>query len=138
GWRVAMTTLNHERGGVATLHLQLRRRIRELVAEAKRVPRGGASAADDPGLRRELARLYLAGEYLKLLSDRALSGVVHRRAGPEAALTKLVWSETEQQVAEVAGQVLGAAALGGTWGRFRLHARSYSIAGGTTQVNKNV
>jgi alkylation response protein AidB-like acyl-CoA dehydrogenase len=133
GWRVAMTTLNNERGGVATLHLQVRRRIRQLVADAKR-----SGAADDAGARRDLARLYLAGEYLKLLSDRALSGVVHGRAGPEGALTKLVWSQTEQELAEVAARLLGADALGGTWARARLHSRSYSIAGGTTQVNKNI
>ena len=138
GWRVAMTTLNHERGGVATLHLQLRRRIRQLVAEARRSPRGAGSATDDAELRRELMRLYVEGEYLKLLSDRALSGMLHGRAGPEAALTKLVWSQTEQQLAEVAARALGAAALTGPWGRARLHARSYTIAGGTTQVNKNI
>jgi alkylation response protein AidB-like acyl-CoA dehydrogenase len=34
--------------------------------------------------------------------------------------------------------VLGADALSGPWARTRLHARSYTIAGGTTQVNKNV
>lgn len=138
GWRVAMTTLNNERGGVATLHLQVRRRIRQLVADARRSPRGAGSAIDDTERRRELARLYVEGEYLKLLSDRALSGMLHGRVGPEAALTKLVWSQTEQQLAEVAARTLGASALAGPWGRARLHSRSYSIAGGTTQVNKNI
>jgi alkylation response protein AidB-like acyl-CoA dehydrogenase len=133
GWRVAMTTLNNERGGVATLHLQVRRRIRQLIADAR-----AEGAALDTSARRDLARLYLAGEYLKLLSDRALSGVVHGRAGPEGSLTKLVWSETEQQLAEVAARLLGPAALAGPWARTRLHARSYTIAGGTTQVNKNI
>jgi alkylation response protein AidB-like acyl-CoA dehydrogenase len=138
GWSVAMTTLNNERGGVAALHLQVRRKIRQLIDEARRTPCGDGSAAADPGLRRELARLYVEGEHLKLLSDRALSGMIHGRAGPEGALTKLVWSQTEQQLAEVAARVLGPDALAGTWGRARLHSRSYSIAGGTTQVNKNI
>jgi hypothetical protein len=139
GWKVAMTTLNHERGGVATLHLQVRRKIARLIETARQTPIGdGRRATDDPVLRRRLARIYLEGEYLKLLSDRALSAVVHRRSGPEGALTKLVWSATEQHIAEVAAEVLGPEALAGRWGRDRLHARSYSIAGGTTQVNKNV
>jgi alkylation response protein AidB-like acyl-CoA dehydrogenase len=51
---------------------------------------------------------------------------------------KLVWSQTEQRVAETAAEVLGSAALAGPWARARLAARSYSIAGGTTQVNKNI
>jgi len=138
GWRVAMTTLNNERGGVATLHLQVRRRIRQLIADARGTRRGDGRAADDASARRDLARLYLAGEFLKLLSDRALSGVVHGRAGPEGSLTKLVWSETEQEIAEVAARVLGPDGLDGPWARARLHSRSYSIAGGTTQVNKNI
>jgi alkylation response protein AidB-like acyl-CoA dehydrogenase len=138
GWKVAMTTLNNERGGVATLHLQVRRKVAGLIETARQTPLGSGRASDDPVLRRRLARLYLEAEYLKLLSDRALSAVVHGRAGPEGALTKLVWSETEQHIAEVAAEVLGPAALQGRWGRERVYARSYSIAGGTTQVNKNV
>jgi alkylation response protein AidB-like acyl-CoA dehydrogenase len=140
GWRVAMTTLTHERGGVAGLHLGLRSRIGELLDEAKRTPVGGRrTAAQDPVLRQRLARVYLEGELLKLLSDRAISGALHgREAGPESSLAKLVWSEAEQHVAEVAGDVLGAEAAAGRWGRERVAMRSYTIAGGTTQVNKNV
>jgi len=138
GWRVAMTTLNNERGGVATLHLAVRRKIRELLATACSARRGDRLASDDPVLRRRLARLYLEGEMLKLLSDRALSGIVNQRLGPEGALTKLVWSQTEQHLQEVAAAVYGPAALWGEHAKARLSARSYSIAGGTTQVNKNV
>jgi alkylation response protein AidB-like acyl-CoA dehydrogenase len=143
GWRVAMTTLTHERGGVASLHLGVRKKIRDLLDLARATPRegsdGGATAADDPVLRQSLARLYLEGEYLKLLSDRAVSGLLHgREAGPETSLAKLVWSECESHIAEVAGQVLGPAANTGAWGRDRVYVRALSIAGGTTQVNKNI
>jgi alkylation response protein AidB-like acyl-CoA dehydrogenase len=133
GWRVAMTTLTAERSGVATLHLGVRGRIRALVADAR-----AAGALADPRRRERLARLWVAGELLRLLSERALSGIVHGRQGPEGSLVKLVWSQTEQHVAEVAAEVLGTAALTGPWARARLAARSYSIAGGTTQVNKNI
>jgi alkylation response protein AidB-like acyl-CoA dehydrogenase len=141
GWRVAMTTLTHERGGVASLHLGVRKKIADLLELARTTQRGstGATAADDPVVRQSLARLYLEGEYLKLLSDRAVSGLLHsREAGPETSLAKLVWSECESHIAEVAGQVLGPAANSGQWGRDRVYARALSIAGGTTQVNKNI
>jgi len=139
GWRVAMTTLTHERGGVASLHLGVRKKIAVLFVLARSTRRGGRPAADDPVLRQGLARLYLEGEYLKLLSDRAVSGLLHgRAAGPETSLAKLVWSECETHVAEMAGQLLGPAANTGTWGRDRVYARALSIAGGTTQVNKNI
>ncbi len=140
GWRVAMTTLAYERGTVANLHLSLRSKIRRLLDEAKATPMGnGRSAAEDPVLRQRLARLYLEGELLKLLSERAISGAIHgREMGPESSLAKLVWSETEQHVGETAGAVLGADANSGTWGRDRVYMRAMTIAGGTTQVNKNI
>ncbi len=139
GWRVAMTTLTYERGGVASLHLGVRKKVAELLALARTTHRGGRVAADDPVLRQSLARVYLEGEYLKLLSDRAVSGLLHGRpAGPETSLAKLVWSQCESHIAEVAGQLLGPAANTGRWGRDRVYVRALSIAGGTTQVNKNI
>ena len=139
GWRVAMTTLTYERGGVASLHLGVRKKIGELLDLARETEVDGRRASEDPVLRQSLARLYLEGEYLKLLSDRAVSAAIHgREAGPETSLAKLVWSECESHVAEVAGQLLGPAANTGRWGRERVYVRALSIAGGTTQVNKNI
>jgi alkylation response protein AidB-like acyl-CoA dehydrogenase len=134
GWRVAMTTLTHERAGVAVLHLSLRKKIGRLIAAARE--RG---ADRDPVLRRRLARIYLEGEYLKLLADRSVSAAAHGRPpGPEVSLTKLVWADVHQHVAAVAADVLGPDALTGEWGHDQLHVRGLPIAGGTTQVNKNV
>ena len=134
GWRVAMTTLAYERGTVANLHLGLRGKIRRLLETAR-----ANGAAKDPVLRQRLARIYLEGELLKLVSDRAISGAMHGRdVGPEGSIAKLVWSEAEQHLGEVAGDVLGADANTGTWGRDRVYMRALTIAGGTTQVNKNI
>jgi alkylation response protein AidB-like acyl-CoA dehydrogenase len=134
GWRVAMTTLTNERAGVAILHLALRRKIGRLLAAARE--RG---ADRDPVLRKRLARLYLEGEYLKLLADRAISAAANDRPpGPEASLTKLVWADVHQHVAAVAADALGPEALSGEWGKEQLHVRGLTLAGGTTQVNKNV
>lgn len=141
GWRVAMTTLAYERGTVAKLHLGLRAKIRNLIELAKQTPGpdGHATAADDPVLRHKLAKVYLEGELLKLVSDRAISAELHGRAmGPEGSIAKLVWSETEQHLTEVASDVLGPDALHGRWARDRVYSRALTIAGGTTQVNKNI
>jgi hypothetical protein len=140
GWRVAMTTLTHERGGVARLHLGLRAKIAKLLDAARTAPgRGGGTAAQDPALRQLLARVYLEGELLKLVADRAISGELHGRAlGPESSIAKLVWSETDQHLGEVAAAVLGPDATHGTWGRDRVGNRQATIAGGTTQINKNI
>jgi alkylation response protein AidB-like acyl-CoA dehydrogenase len=134
GWRVAMTTLTYERGTVAGLHLGLRAKIGRLIDEAK------ARGADrNPVLRQKLARIYLEGELLKLVSERAVSAALHgRELGPESSIAKLLWSEAEQHLGETAGEVLGADANRGAWGRDRVYMRALTIAGGTTQVNKNV
>src|SRR4029079_4096597 len=79
GWRVAMTTLTNERGGVASLHLGVRKKIRDLIEAARTTERNGRPAIDDPVARQSLARVYAEGELMKLLSDRAVSGLLHGR-----------------------------------------------------------
>jgi alkylation response protein AidB-like acyl-CoA dehydrogenase len=140
GWKVATTTLAHERAGVAKLHLMLRRNVTELIALSKETVRpDGSRASDDAVLRQKLARLYLEAEYLKLLSDRMVSGLLHGRAtGPEGSLAKLVWSDVRNHLAEVTSDVLGPDGMLGRAGLQRLNVRSASIAGGTTQVNRNI
>lgn len=129
-----MTTLANERGTVANLHLGLRKKIASLLETAKE-----NGAAHDPVVRQKLARVYVEGELLKLVSQRAISGALQgREMGPESSIAKLVWSEAEQQLGEVAGDVLGPDANAGRWGHDRVQMRSFTIAGGTTQVNKNV
>ena len=100
----------------------------------------GRDAADDPVLRQQLARVYLEGELLKLISDRAISAELHGRAmGPEGSIAKLLWSEAEQHLTEVAAEVLGARRARRARGRRdRVYSRALTIAGGTTQVNKNI
>jgi alkylation response protein AidB-like acyl-CoA dehydrogenase len=134
GWKVATTTLAHERAGVAKLHLALRRGARELIEAA----RANGTAAD-PVIRQKLAQVYLEAEYLKLLADRAISGQLHgRELGPEGSVAKLVWADVQNHLAEVASEVYGVDGWNTTNGMRRVSVRSVSIAGGTTQVNKNI
>jgi alkylation response protein AidB-like acyl-CoA dehydrogenase len=134
GWKVATTTLAHERAGVAKLHLALRRGVRELIDEAR-----ARGLAGDPVVRQKLARVYLDAEYLKLLADRAISGQLHGRPlGPEGSVAKLVWSDVSNRLAETWSEVLGFDGWTGRHAQIRVSVRSLSIAGGTTQVNKNI
>ena len=134
GWKVATTTLAHERAGVAKLHLSLRRGARELIETAR-----ANGTADDPVIRQKLARVYLEAEYLKLLADRAISGQLHGRVlGPEGSVAKLVWSDVSNHLGEAWSEVLGPDGWSGFRAQQRVSVRSVSIAGGTTQVNKNI
>jgi len=142
GWAVAMTTLSFERSGVSNLHIPTRRKVRELIDEIRHAGRG-----DDPVVRQQLARLWIDAEIQRLLSERANARALQGLPpGPEGSLIKLVWSKVNQDLPLVATQVLGAGTLvsaptaadGNDWGHQAVGARSLSIAGGTTEVNKNI
>ena len=139
GWNVAMTTLAYERAGVASLHLRVRRKVRELVEAARRTQRSGRPALDCPEVRKALARCYVEGEHMRFLADRAIARDARGSTpGPEGSLVKIAWSDAENHIADAAGLVLGPDANRGRWGRDRVGVLSTSIAGGTTQVNKNI
>ena len=85
-----MTTLTHERGGVAHLHLGVRKKVARLVDLARTTPIGdGRMASEDPVIRQRVASVYLEAELLKLLADRAISAMIHNRPlGPESSAPK--------------------------------------------------
>ncbi|MFL5835056.1 MAG: acyl-CoA dehydrogenase family protein, partial [Solirubrobacteraceae bacterium] len=60
--------------------------------------------------------------------------------GPEGSLTKLMWSETNQQLTQLAADLFGDAAFtsGNRWAYELLRARGNSIEGGTTEILKNI
>ncbi len=135
GWRVALTTLSHERAGVARLHLSLSERFEGLLSEAK-----GRPALADPVLRDRLAALYARIACMRWTTTRELQAVDGGRQ-PSAAMgsiAKLMWSLTEQDLAELAVDVLGLEALAGPWGKRLSSSRSSTIAGGTTEINRNI
>ena len=133
GWQVATRTLGNERAGVATLYLNLRRKLDRLLEEA------GRSAGTDPLVRDRLAARYIDARLLELLAKRMLGATLAGRTpGPEGSVVKLAWARHEQALAVTAVDVLGPAALAGPWASGFLASRSLTIAGGTTEVNKNI
>ena len=56
----------------------------------------------------------------------------------EMVAGKLFWSELDHHTSTAAGLILGPDANAGRWGYARTYAPAASIAGGTTQINKNV
>jgi alkylation response protein AidB-like acyl-CoA dehydrogenase len=136
GWRVAMTTLGHERAGVARLHLDLTANFQNLLAAARL--RGPIT---DAVQRDRLASLYADIACLRYATTRELAKI-GRSGQPSAAmggLAKLSWARASQELADLAVSILGPAALtGGSWTTTLLMSTSYSIAGGTSDINRNV
>lgn len=139
GWQVATTTLSHERAGAARLYAEMQVRLEELVNDLATAETG---ALDDPVTLRRLGEIAVRIKYLEVLCQRSISATLH--GGPEivafgsASLAKTVWGEIGQDLAALAFDTLGTRGEGAPWANYRLTSRSLTIAGGTTQINKNI
>jgi alkylation response protein AidB-like acyl-CoA dehydrogenase len=137
GWKVALTTLMNERAGLGfSLQVRLRQLLDRLIEEA-----AGRGLLDDPVVADRLGELHLKTEVLRLTAYRGLTAIEkYGQPGPEGSLLKWMWSETNQQLTQLAADVLGPSALrsGDRWAYELLRARGNSIEGGTTEVLKNI
>jgi alkylation response protein AidB-like acyl-CoA dehydrogenase len=137
GWKVALTTLMNERAGLGfSLQVRLRQLLDRLIEEA-----AGRGLLDDPVIADRLGELHLKTEVLRLTAYRGLTVIEkYGQPGPEGSLLKWIWSETNQQLTQLAADVLGPDALraGDHWAYELLRARGNSIEGGTTEVLKNI
>ena len=139
GWQVATTTLSHERVGAARLYTDLRVRLERLVGDLGAAGPHDRRALADPATLQRLGELALRVKHLELLCQRSASAFLHGGDGlASASLAKTVWGELGQDLAAAGFDLLGPATADGWWADHRLAARALTIAGGTTQVNKNV
>ena len=134
GWRVAMTTLSYERAGVARLHLGLSRKLADLLETP-----GVRAALVDPPHRDRVAAIHSRIACMRWMTDRALAA--ERDGHPSSSmgsLAKLAWARADQELASLAVDLLGPAGLCGSWATNLASSRQTSIAGGTTEINKNI
>jgi len=144
GWRVAMTTLGHERGGSATVqHLRFEREFWALVQTARE---HGRTA--DPLVRQQLAWAYTGVQLMRFSGLRTLARVAAGRPpGPEASVSKLFWSEYHKRLGEIAMGVLGADGLvrpdgdgypTSPWQNVFLSSRAGTIYSGTSEIQRTI
>jgi alkylation response protein AidB-like acyl-CoA dehydrogenase len=144
GWRVAMTTLGHERGGRAAIqHLGYEREFWELVETARKY---GKTA--DPLVRQQLAMAYTGVQLMRFGGLRTLAGLAEGRApGPEASVAKLAWSEYHKRLGEIAMSIVGTDVLvrpdgagypTTSWQNVFLSSRSGTIYSGTSEIQRNI
>jgi len=156
GAKVALTLLGFERSASpvpAALASQIE--LHRLVALTK------SSGRDkDPEIRRRLAKCYVAVHALRCVGMRILTAASGSNApGPESSIVKLVQSEYQQSVTELAVEILGdqvlcpvgqesIATLGPqplgldsqssqAWVSDFLHARPGTVYGGASEVQRN-
>ncbi|RST17762.1 acyl-CoA dehydrogenase [Streptomyces sp. WAC05374] len=138
GWRVTMVTLSYERGtAFAGEVVACRRVLGELAREARRSGRW-----DDPVLRRRLGRL--GAEFRALwrlvrwnVSEAEATGSA---PGTGGSVFKLRYSHARQELYDAAAEVLGPDALDldRRWTHDRLSSLSYTIAAGTSQIQRGI
>lgn len=137
GWRVASTTLAHERGTNFPFKEEVVHEgyLAQLFATA-----ASSGSLRDPEIADALADAYAALVVLRTHNWRTLSDLGKgEEPGPTSSVVKLTWSDMSQHLSELALSVEGAgASLAGPWQRQWLWSKAASIAGGTSEVQKNI
>jgi len=147
GWKVAMTTLMYERkGGGGRGH---EAQIARLGALARQIEAAGATAWDNPLVRQRFAQLVIEAAVLKYTRLRNLTRQLRGELpGPEGSILKLFGSELGVRIADFAGELLGPRVLlnrptadvpdNPRWYNRVVSARQYTIAGGTSEIQRNI
>ena len=149
GWQIAMGILAHERGPVWTFTFQRRiRRSFERLVRIAREHRAGNGALADPLVRQRLAQSHIEVELLRLVGYRSLTKLLRTgHPGVESSIEKVLGSETDQRLQDVAMQVLGAygtvyeerhVAPAEAMAREYIYSRSETIMGGTSEIQRNL
>ncbi|MER7186846.1 acyl-CoA dehydrogenase family protein, partial [Streptomyces hyaluromycini] len=137
GWRVTMVTLSFERGTAFVGEVVACRRV---LGDLARVAHANGTW-DDPGLRRRLGRLNAEFRALWRLTQWNVSEAEGRGVpGVGGSVFKLRYSHARQELYDAAAAVLGPDALDldRPWVLDRLSALSYTIAAGTSQIQRNI
>ncbi len=141
GWRVAMGTLGFERGASTLAQVLDFQNEFDAVVDAARED----GRSKDPGLRQELAAIWIRLRIMRLNALRVLAAdpAGSSSRGP-ATITKLYWSGLHRDLGELAVNVLGCAGqIIEPSGLSRLQrtflfSRADSIYGGTDEIQRNV
>jgi alkylation response protein AidB-like acyl-CoA dehydrogenase len=149
GWAIANATLAHERTNVGGIVVKLRLAVDALVDLARRVTLDGRPAIDSDRVRDRIGEFSAEVEALSALTyanlTRWLSG---RERMHDAAMSKLMFSEINLEMARFAIELGGEAGVlvegddnvldRGSWQDEWLYARAYTIAGGSSEIMRNL
>jgi alkylation response protein AidB-like acyl-CoA dehydrogenase len=150
GWRMAQGSLAHERGmlwigSVANVE----RGVAELLELGDEKAADGSRIGDDPRFRDTVASLYVDSQAMRFMGYRGFAKFAKGEPSVEHALLKLFTSETERRVYLTAVEALGPDGLDtdrrgpavwreGSWATQYLRSFSGTIAGGTSEIQRNI
>ncbi|MBV9485494.1 MAG: hypothetical protein JO246_05505, partial [Frankiaceae bacterium] len=131
GWRVAMSSLEHERDMIWIMNwVEIERGLQAVARH---------SADLDDGLLAALGRRLADAAALRATGFRGLEDTLANRAAPQATILKLLGSEALQHTWELAATAAGAEAIVDPGLSFERHdALAATIYGGTSDVQRNI
>jgi alkylation response protein AidB-like acyl-CoA dehydrogenase len=139
GWSVAGSTLAHERGTNFPFKEQVVHEtyLARLLEEAQ-----ANGSLQDPLVADALAQSYIDLRVLRLHNLRTLTRLGRgEEPGPESSWVKLMWTTMTQHLSETGMAVTGrdpTSSLAGPWPRQWLWSRAASIAGGTSEIQRDI
>ena len=139
GWTVAGSTLAHERGTNFPFKEQVVHEtyLARLYDEAQ-----ANGSLEDPVVADALAQSYIDLQVLRLHNLRTLTRLGRgEEPGPESSWVKLMWTTMTQRLSETGLAVTGrdpTSSLAGPWPRQWLWSRAASIAGGTSEIQRDI
>lgn len=152
GWKIAMQTLQYERGaeaGSAGGLMMIRVSVDDMVAQLRDVQRDGEPVLKDPVVRDQVVRAIMEEKAASLGEKR--SHIPHLNTDYPGSLPlsqKLRSSEMARRMRQLAINLQGAegalyvgderAPEGGFWQRAYFNSFSATIGGGTSQVQHNI
>ncbi len=147
GWYIGTTTLDFERSSIGSA-VGVRHQLDELVEQVRDADTpAGRRAAQLPGLKVEIADRYVEAHVARMMSYRVTTmqakGMIPNH---EASATKLFSSELGQRIARTGMRLLGlhgqqlgeTASMKGRYGTSYMSSLSSTIAGGTSEIQRNI
>jgi len=153
GWGISAGSLAHERGMLwISQSARMESRIEELVALGDEPAAGGGRIGDDALYRDQVATLYVDAQALKFMGYRGFGKFARGESSPEHSTLKLLGSELEQRMCQLAMEAMGPRALDVTtdtgwfgdstgpaaWSNQYLRTFGNTIAGGTSEIQRNI
>jgi alkylation response protein AidB-like acyl-CoA dehydrogenase len=146
GWSVASTTLSHERGTIFAFKEQV---VHEVFLDELYALAHDRGLLDDVTTSDALAQSFVETRVLRLHNTRTLSRLAKGiEPGPETSWIKLAWTDMTQALSSRAVDLCGEGAplwrgahdlpADGKWQRQWLWSKAASIAGGTSEIQKNI
>ena len=145
GWKVALTTLMHERLAVGTLGGP---DFQDVLDLARTLDRDGKPALQDASVRERLANWYVESKGLEYTKFRTITALSRgQMPGPESSIYKVVSATKLQEIAQFALDLMDSeglvsdpatAPMRAMFQQALLYSPGGRIAGGTDEILRNI